>query len=332
MDKICVKINQLNIREYFIKLREDQNLFDVTLATDDGQLIQAHKMVLSAGSHFFNDTFLKRNHPNMLIYLKGISNSQLEPIMDFLYNGEAFLIQKDVKEFLRTGKELKIIGLEDRLGSVSDGQEEEAKANPDVNDTVFENDNVDSKKNINPSTATDDETEMDDQFEKNDGFEKEEYTFTNLSDNGQIEPLITLKEEGLQNNLCAAGEMEKEFQDITNDSLDKSSDDVKVNSTNELDEKIQQMIEKKEEGWECKECGKTKSRKGHIIQHAESHIRGSHACHLCGKTFSTRPTLRTHMSGYHSKLYSCETCGRADMNRQSFYMHKRSNHLRKRSQ
>ena len=45
-----------------MKLRNDHRLFDVTLATDDGQHIQAHKLILSAGSSFFSDIFLKSNH------------------------------------------------------------------------------------------------------------------------------------------------------------------------------------------------------------------------------------------------------------------------------
>ena len=317
MDKICLKINQLDIREYFIKLREDQNLFDVTLATDDGQHIQAHKMVLSAGSHFFNDAFLKsNNHSNMLIYLKGITNPQLEPVMDFLYNGEAFLAQEEVKEFLKTGKELQIKGLEGELGSVSDSGEE-AKANTNNDDTEFESTNVNNRRNIvpGPSNATDEVTRMDDEFEKD--HKVEENTFSNLSENGQF------KGECLQNYLNV-----KEIMKGITDSADEIADKVKVSSTNDLNDRIRQMIEKKEEVWECKECGKTKSRKGHIIQHAETHIGGmSHACHLCGKTFSTRPTLHNHTSTYHSfKLYSCEICGRSDMNRQAFYMHKRNSH------
>ena len=54
-----------NIREYFRIIRGDQRLFDVTLVTDDGQHIQAHKIILSAGSNFFNDIILKSNHSNI---------------------------------------------------------------------------------------------------------------------------------------------------------------------------------------------------------------------------------------------------------------------------
>merc|ERR1712129_442730 len=113
MEKFCLKWNEFeaNIRESFKTLREEERLFDVTLATDDGQHIKAHKMVLSAGSHFFSDIFMKTNHSNMLIYLKGISSAELEPVTDFLYNGEAFITQEYLATFIRTAKELQIKGL-----------------------------------------------------------------------------------------------------------------------------------------------------------------------------------------------------------------------------
>ena len=70
MDKWYMKWNEFdnNIRDYLRILRDDQRLFDVTLVTDDGQHIQAHKIILSAGSNFFSNIFLKSNHANMLIY------------------------------------------------------------------------------------------------------------------------------------------------------------------------------------------------------------------------------------------------------------------------
>ena len=88
MDKFRLERNAFeeNIRNYFRNLREDQRLFDVTLATDDGQHIQAHKIILSAGSYFFSDIFQNINHTNMLVYLKGISSEKLEEVLDFIYN------------------------------------------------------------------------------------------------------------------------------------------------------------------------------------------------------------------------------------------------------
>jgi ABC-type long-subunit fatty acid transport system fused permease/ATPase subunit len=61
MEKYCLKWNEFeaNIRESSRNLREEQRFFDVTLATDVGQQIQDHKMILSAGSHFISDKFMK---------------------------------------------------------------------------------------------------------------------------------------------------------------------------------------------------------------------------------------------------------------------------------
>ena len=90
MEKFCLKWNKFeaNIRESFRNLREEERLFDVTLATDDGHHMKAHKMLLSAGSDFFSDIFMKSNRKNILIYMEGISNTEieLEHVADFMYN------------------------------------------------------------------------------------------------------------------------------------------------------------------------------------------------------------------------------------------------------
>ena len=104
-----------NIREYFKNLRDSENLFDVTLVTEDEKQIKAHRLILAAGSQFFSDIFLKNDDANMLIYLKGIRITQLENIVDFIYNGEASIMQEDLKEFLANGKELKLKGFQEEL-------------------------------------------------------------------------------------------------------------------------------------------------------------------------------------------------------------------------
>ena len=122
MDKFRLNWNGFdeNIREYFKKLRCEQRLFDVTLVTEDGQQLQAHKIILSAGSNFFNDIFMSSNHSNMnmLVYLKGITSGKLEPVIDFIYNGEVFIIQEQIELFIETGKELQVKGLEGDLTGV----------------------------------------------------------------------------------------------------------------------------------------------------------------------------------------------------------------------
>ena len=72
---------------------------------------------------FFNDVFMKSNHTDMLIYLKGISSAKLEPVIEFLYNGETFIPQEELKVFIDTGKELQVKGLEGELTGIEDNHD-----------------------------------------------------------------------------------------------------------------------------------------------------------------------------------------------------------------
>ena len=54
-EKLCLKWNdfQINVNTAFGSLREDTEFADVTLACEDGQQIEAHKVILAASSPFF---------------------------------------------------------------------------------------------------------------------------------------------------------------------------------------------------------------------------------------------------------------------------------------
>ena len=85
-EKFCLSWSEFeqNIRLSFKSLKEEQKLCDVTLATDDGYQILAHKVILSSGSDFFSDIFSKCSQPNMLVFLKGIAREEMEHITNFL--------------------------------------------------------------------------------------------------------------------------------------------------------------------------------------------------------------------------------------------------------
>ena len=89
MGKFCLEDNEftINVRETFKKLRENETLFDITLATDDGKHLQAHKIILATGSYFFNDLFMKSNHSNMLVYLKGINSALWSNLVGHVITG-----------------------------------------------------------------------------------------------------------------------------------------------------------------------------------------------------------------------------------------------------
>ena len=112
-EKLCLKWNdfQENVNTAFGNLREGNDFADVTLACEDGQQIEAHKVILAASSPFF-ESLLKRNrHPHPLIYMRGMKFEDLLAIIDFLYCGEANVFQENLDSFLAIAEELKLKGL-----------------------------------------------------------------------------------------------------------------------------------------------------------------------------------------------------------------------------
>jgi len=112
-EKLCLKWNdfQANISESFRDLRGDQEFSDVTLACEGDIQIEAHKIILSASSPFFKSILKKNKHPHPLLFLKGLKNSLLIPILDFIYDGEVNIAHEDLNEFLAAAEDLKVKGL-----------------------------------------------------------------------------------------------------------------------------------------------------------------------------------------------------------------------------
>ena len=159
MDKFCLKWNNFdtNVKEYFRKLRGDQALHDVTLVTEDGKHIKAHKIILSAASNFFREIFEKSHHTNLLIYLKGINSSQLDDVIDFMYNGEALVAQEEIKMFLETGIDLQVKGLHGELSGIKENFHEEEKifkCNEPNDKDIFNKDKSDQMEAFCPVEPT----------------------------------------------------------------------------------------------------------------------------------------------------------------------------------
>ena len=76
-----------------------------------------------------------------------------------------------------------------------------------------------------------------------------------------------------------------------------------VSNATSLDAKaaVDNLVERTQEGWRCKACGKTMKTLD-IRRHAEIHIEGlSYQCPLCDKTFRQRNLLKSHKVTYHKK-------------------------------
>merc|ERR1711936_201805 len=70
----------------------------------------AHKVVLVSSSPFFRNLLSKNKHPSPLIYMRGVQFGHLSALVDFLYLGEANLLQDEIETFLEVATELKLKG------------------------------------------------------------------------------------------------------------------------------------------------------------------------------------------------------------------------------
>ena len=114
-EKFCLSYNnfQANSAAVFQELRQNEELFDVTLACGGGEQaqVQAHKLVLAASSAVFRSIMRSHPHPHPIIYLNGVKLADLLLLMDFMYQGKAVVAMKETESFLRAGKELRVKGL-----------------------------------------------------------------------------------------------------------------------------------------------------------------------------------------------------------------------------
>ena len=122
-EKLCLKWNdfQENVNTAFGNLSEDKDFSDVTLACEDGQQIEAHKVILAASSPFFQNLLKRNRHPHPLVYMSGIKSEDLLAMMDFLYCGEANVFQENLDSFLAIAEELQLKGL---MGHAEDPKKE----------------------------------------------------------------------------------------------------------------------------------------------------------------------------------------------------------------
>ena len=112
-EKLCLQWNnfQDNIKSAFGSLRKDNDFTDVTLACEDGQQVEAHKVILAASSPFFQKLLGRNKHARPLIYMRGMKFDDLMAILDFLYYGEANVNQESLDSFLAIAEELQLKGL-----------------------------------------------------------------------------------------------------------------------------------------------------------------------------------------------------------------------------
>ena len=90
------------------ELLENDDFSDITLVTEDKKEIKANINILSSCSPVFKDILKKEKNSSQIMYLRGIKYSELKPIMQFIYLGEARFHEERMKEFFEVARSLEI--------------------------------------------------------------------------------------------------------------------------------------------------------------------------------------------------------------------------------
>ena len=135
LEKLCLQWNDFkdSALTAFRLLRDDKDFADVTLVSEDGEQVEAHKVILATSSPFFNK-LLRRNklHTHPLIFMRGVKYNDLEAIVEFIYFGETNVDQENLDSFLAIAEELQLKGLVE-----TNVEEKKSETIPEEENPVF---------------------------------------------------------------------------------------------------------------------------------------------------------------------------------------------------
>ena len=110
------------VRAGFHDVFSKEYFSDVTLVSEDGKRIKAHRILVSLSSSTLRTILQNIDNSHPVVYLTGIHHSTLLSIIKFIYLGETVVSQDSFPLFMEASQKLKIAGLEEllRLGNTSD--------------------------------------------------------------------------------------------------------------------------------------------------------------------------------------------------------------------
>ena len=112
-EKFALSLNDFtaNAARCISRLRESDAFQDVTLVGDDKKQINAHKVVLSSCSGYFDSILRHNQHAHPLLCLDGVDSKDLTNVMDYIYKGELKIYHEELDRFLNVARKFELEGL-----------------------------------------------------------------------------------------------------------------------------------------------------------------------------------------------------------------------------
>ena len=253
-----------HLREMMQNMMQADNFTDVTIVTDDKKLIKAHRNILSACSPVLNDILLKMdfqtNHP--FIYLRGIQSSEMESILQFIYQGEAKFAEYRLNEFLSASQSLEIKQLS------KNAESEKKQLGTPLADQCEYMINETYLKRKDFTEDTEENNDKNEDLADDTGEENEKYQ--QLTENN--------KEERNDEN-----------QDLT--------EDTEISTLNTSPSMKGDQLERQ---YKCDKCEKQFINKYRLNFHIKNtHSNVKFACNYCHKQFNQKVSMKIHVESVH---------------------------------
>ena len=327
---------QNNTSHFFLNLWNEQNMTDVTLATEDDKQIHVHKVILCSGSTVFKNIIMNNPIQNLLIYLKDISYQYLMLIARFLYTGQCTVEESELGKFLSLGNALKVIGLPEIVNNTESNiamEDNVINLHREKNVvTVFE----DEKKSIRDVITNNNKGNIVSSQPENREFACNEceaiYRYKGSLDTNRQ---LLHKSVSYDCNQCKymatkQSSLKIHMQSVHEDVIYSCNQcEYKASNQSNITTHIQVVheglwydctqcefntprqsyikmhIEKVHEGvrYGCDQCEYKATEKGHLKTHIQSVHNGiRYACCECDSTFSWRNRLKKHIKAVHNRV------------------------------
>ena len=300
-----------NISKTFSEIRNSQEFSNVTLVCEDGE-IEAHCLILASGSHFFEKVLARKNDgTKTLVYLRGVKKESLTYLFDFLYCGEANVLEGNLQEFIFLSNDLGLKGFSYEKSS-NHLLVPQTFFDPEVGRGTISKNQDSSKFSLVPETQVDfdigamipETGEIIGENEKKPFLLKDMLTTSFQLKVKPVKDLTTQtnKKSTFKDETEIDGENIAEFaKSVLTPAIKLKATPTKtltitVNQRLMTGYDLEDLMDKVDKVWSCKMCGKTSGRqKDHLRDHVKIHVQPSQmSCGLCGKVFKNQWTEETH--------------------------------------
>ena len=102
---------------------------NMSMYTKDGNVLEAHKVILSLHSPVFRRMLNTDSSMRPLLYMRGVSPEIMASIFNFIYTGSIDIERSNVDEFFEVGGDLNVNGLTGFTNKKNDEEDEKEDVN-----------------------------------------------------------------------------------------------------------------------------------------------------------------------------------------------------------